>query len=84
LYSSDPSYTINDAAAGTNTLDIIVDNWGRNNFGQPGDFDQKKGLQGPVYIDNQELTNITAIPLEFKSQWVQRFNLNFITKYNQK
>ncbi|XP_059473361.1 beta-galactosidase-1-like protein 2 [Neocloeon triangulifer] len=68
----DPSFNLGGAANGTNTLDVIIDNWGRNNFGTPGDFDQRKGLfGGPLSVDGVALSNLTAIPLEFKSAWVQ-------------
>ncbi|CAB3370135.1 Hypothetical predicted protein [Cloeon dipterum] len=67
-----PNFTIIDPPAGTNTLDIVVENWARVNFGSPSDFEQKKGLfEGPVSVDGQVLSNLTAIPLEFKSKWVK-------------
>ncbi|XP_065347232.1 beta-galactosidase-1-like protein 2 [Cloeon dipterum] len=65
------TFSLEGAAAGTNTLDVIVENWGRNNFGQPSDFDQRKGLYGELAVDGVALNDITAIPLEFKSSWVQ-------------
>lgn len=56
-------------------LDIIVENTGRVNYGQPHDFMQKKGMwEGPVYIDDILQTNWTHIPLEFKTPWVNGLN----------
>ena len=53
-------------------VDFMVENLGRANFGQPHQFDQKKGLwEGPVIIDGEELTDWEIIPMEFKNKWVQ-------------
>ncbi|RZC39773.1 beta-galactosidase-1-like protein 2 [Asbolus verrucosus] len=52
------------------TLDIMVENWGRNNFGHLDQFNQFKGLwQGGVYINDVELQDWQIIPLEFKKSW---------------
>jgi len=56
-----------------NTLDIVVENWGRVNFGGPKYFEQQKGLfEGPVSVDGIELNQLTAIPIELKSKWIQK------------
>lgn len=53
-------------------IDIVVENMGRVNFGEPHDFKQKKGLwEGPVFLDGVRLSNWQIIPLEFKSDWVR-------------
>jgi len=46
----------------------------RVNFG--GDVYKKHGLsEGPVLIDNVEITDWTHYPLEFTSAWVKRFQI---------
>ncbi|KAI7815105.1 beta-galactosidase [Rhyzopertha dominica] len=52
------------------TLDLLVENWGRVNFGYLDQFRQYKGLwQGSVYLNQQKLTDWTIVPLEFKKSW---------------
>lgn len=51
------------------TLELIVENWGRNNFGSIKSFKQNKGLLENVYVGNVSLSNWEIIPLEFKTQW---------------
>ncbi|CAB3370130.1 Hypothetical predicted protein [Cloeon dipterum] len=69
---SNSTFTIEGAAAGLNTLDVVVENWGRVNFGGPAYFEQQKGLfEGPILVDGVELSDLTAIPLELKSNWIQ-------------
>lgn len=48
------------------TLDLVVENFGRNNFGALVDFKQFKGLTEPVYLNEQELKNWLIKPIEFK------------------
>lgn len=48
------------------TLDLVVENNGRNNFGAIIDFRQFKGLTDPVFLNDKELLNWTMKPLEFK------------------
>ena len=56
----------------TATMDIVVENLGRVNYGKPHHFFQKKGLwEGPVSLDGVDLTDWTIIPLEFKGSWVR-------------
>jgi len=53
-------------------LDLFVENMGRNNFGSPGQFDQKKGLpEGPVLVDDEIVNNWTMYPFEFKGPWIR-------------
>lgn len=52
------------------TLELVVENWGRNNFGSLRQFNQFKGLwQGPVSINNEVLSDWEIFPLEFKKVW---------------
>lgn len=52
------------------TLELVVENFGRNNFGTLAQFKMLKGLwQGPVQINNKELEHWEIIPLEFKRKW---------------
>lgn len=61
------------------TLELVVENWGRNNFGHMDQFMQFKGLwQGGVYINNDLLTNWDIVPLEFKKKWT-----NGLTKWRK-
>lgn len=56
------------------TLDFMVENLGRANFGQPHQFDQKKGLwQGNVLIDGQPIKDWTIMSLEFDGAWVSGY-----------
>lgn len=72
-FYSNSSFTIEGSATGINTLDIIVENWGRVNFGGPEYFKQKKGLfEGSILVDGEEQSQWTAIPIELESKWIQR------------
>lgn len=48
------------------TLDLVVENFGRNNYGKIKDFRQFKGLTDPVYLNDNELKNWVIKPIEFK------------------
>lgn len=53
-------------------MDIVVENLGRANFGEPHNFEQKKGLwEGPLILDGQQLSDFQIIPLEFNAAWVR-------------
>jgi len=53
-------------------MDIVVENLGRANFGQPHNFQLKKGLwEGPLLLDGQQLSDFQIVPLEFKAAWVR-------------
>ncbi|KAJ8937459.1 hypothetical protein NQ314_011848 [Rhamnusium bicolor] len=57
------------------TLDLVVENWGRNNFGYLDQFNQFKGLwQGAVYLNNMEISDWEIIPLEFKKILDEKLN----------
>lgn len=52
------------------TLELVVENWGRNNFGHIDQFKQYKGLwQGGILINDEELLNWEITPLSFKKAW---------------
>merc|ERR1719422_2063223 len=53
------------------TLDLMVENLGRANFGSPHNFEQKKGLwEGDVLLDDQPLDDWEHIALEMKPDWI--------------
>lgn len=56
------------------TLDLIVENMGRMNFGYLEQFNQFKGLwQGPVTVNNQSIDGLwETYPLEFKKVGLNR------------
>lgn len=55
------------------TLDLVVENWGRVNFGAHHQFFQYKGLwQGPILLNNESVDNWVIIPLEFKTRWIKK------------
>ncbi|XP_066154023.1 beta-galactosidase-1-like protein 2 [Euwallacea fornicatus] len=57
------------------TLDLVVENFGRVNYGKLHQFNQYKGLwQGNVLIDNQVLSNWKIVPLEFKKSWTKQLS----------
>ncbi|KAK9873770.1 hypothetical protein WA026_002127 [Henosepilachna vigintioctopunctata] len=52
------------------TLDLLVENWGRVNFGLLYQFNQFKGLwQGDVLLNSQKIKSWNIYPLEFKKNW---------------
>lgn len=54
------------------TLDIVVENWGRVNYGLLPQFNQFKGLcQGNVLINEDVVKFEEAVPLEFKRSWLK-------------
>jgi hypothetical protein len=62
------------ASGGTKTLDILVENWGRVNYGVRSKFDQRKGLleNTKILLDDEEVTGWEIVSLQFKSKWVNR------------
>ena len=53
------------------TLDIMVENLGRANFGAPHNFEQKKGLwEGDVLLDDAPLDDWEHISVEMKPDWL--------------
>lgn len=54
------------------TLDLVVENFGRVNYGKLYQFNQHKGLwQGNVLINNQVIEDWKIFPLEFKKSWTR-------------
>lgn len=52
------------------TVDLVVENWGRVNYGKLSQYYQYKGLwQGNVLINNVNISNWEHIPIEFKKSW---------------
>ncbi|CAG9762616.1 unnamed protein product [Ceutorhynchus assimilis] len=59
------------------TLDLVVENFGRINFGKLHQFNQYKGLwQGDVLIGNEKISNWKIIPLEFKKRRTESLEIN--------
>lgn len=57
------------------TLELVVENWGRVNYGKLDQFKQHKGLwQGNVLLNDDILTKWQIIPLEFKKNWVKNLS----------
>ncbi|OXA43814.1 beta-galactosidase-1-like protein 2 isoform X2 [Folsomia candida] len=57
------------------TIDLLIENMGRINFGGAKDFLQRKGLvnspnESYYHLDGQEIKDVEIIALEFKSNWV--------------
>jgi len=53
------------------TLDLMVENLGRANFGSPHNFEQKKGLwEGDVLLDGQVMEDWEHVSLELQPEWV--------------
>lgn len=52
------------------TLELIVENWGRNNFGYLDQFRQYKGIwQDQIYLNKQGLYSWEIGSLDFKKKW---------------
>ncbi|CAH0553297.1 unnamed protein product [Brassicogethes aeneus] len=66
----DSTITISTQYIANATLDLIVENWGRNGYGYLEQFNQYKGLwQGGIYVNDEELFEWEIVPLEFKKGW---------------
>ena len=56
-------------------LDILVENMGRTtNYGHKIILDQRKGINGKIFIDDKEMTNWKIFPLEFKQDFVKKLS----------
>ncbi|KAF5275962.1 hypothetical protein FQA39_LY00758 [Lamprigera yunnana] len=52
------------------TLELVSENWGRNNFGYLEQFNQYKGLwQGRILLNDNPLVHWDMKALEFKKKW---------------
>ncbi|XP_023018455.2 beta-galactosidase-1-like protein 2 [Leptinotarsa decemlineata] len=56
------------------TIDIMVCNMGRNNFGSLDQFRQFKGLWQGILLDDQELLDWEIYPVEFKKSWISNLS----------
>lgn len=56
------------------TLELIVENWGRNNFGKLETFIQFKGLYHPVFLNKEEIKDWEILPMEFKKHWTNNLS----------
>ncbi|CAG9772540.1 unnamed protein product [Ceutorhynchus assimilis] len=65
----DSAITLPNQALTNVTLDLIVENNSRTNFGILNQFNQLKGLTEDVYIDDNIIQNWELIPLDFKKSW---------------
>ncbi|VDI38290.1 Hypothetical predicted protein [Mytilus galloprovincialis] len=57
-----------------NTLDILVENHGRVNYIEIGESllnEQRKGITGNVFLDDNLISNWTIVPMEFEGDFVQ-------------
>ena len=53
------------------TLDLMVENLGRANFGAPHNFEQKKGLwEGEVLLDGEPLLDWEHVAVELQPAWL--------------
>ncbi|KAG8233444.1 hypothetical protein J437_LFUL010555 [Ladona fulva] len=69
--NGDQEFAFNEADAGDRQLDLLVENWGRCNYGYPKDFDQRKGLwEGPVVIDGIEQKGWEITAVQFEKDWI--------------
>lgn len=65
----DSSFKLPVATLTNATLDLVVENMGRVNYGKITSFVQFKGLTEDVHLNNRKLVDWEIIPLEFKSSW---------------
>ncbi|XP_060527163.1 beta-galactosidase-1-like protein 3 [Cylas formicarius] len=56
------------------TVDLVIENNSRNNFGQLDQFEQYKGLTEEVLIDEEVIKNWQIVPLEFKRSWNEQLS----------
>lgn len=69
----DSTLTLDSIHRQSATLELVVENWGRNNFGRLPQFKQFKGLwQGSVLLNDEKIENWVVTPIEFKSQWTNQ------------
>ncbi|CAG9772546.1 unnamed protein product [Ceutorhynchus assimilis] len=71
---------LTDVALYNASIDLVVENWGRVNYGKLTQYYQFKGLwQGDILINDAPIKNWQHIPLEFKTFWT--LNLQGWRKY---
>ena len=75
FYHRNQTFTLNfpsgDDEGREKTFDLLVENWGRVNFGGPEAFHQQKGIFNQTVLMNQtKVEDWEIIPLEFKGEWL--------------
>lgn len=54
-------------------LELLVENWGRINYGNMTKYPQKKGIwEGEIYLNEHPLRNWFIYPLQFKIKWIEK------------
>lgn len=72
----DSTLNLGSEAQTSATLDLVVENWGRMNFGKLNQFNQFKGLwQGNVTINDEIISTWDVIPLEFRKTWTNNLTI---------
>ncbi|KAG5867872.1 hypothetical protein JTB14_024707 [Gonioctena quinquepunctata] len=65
----DSTLTLTEEELQNATLDLVVENFGRNNYGSLSQFHQFKGLIDDVFMNDAKLTQWQIMPFEFKKSW---------------
>ncbi|KAF5275960.1 hypothetical protein FQA39_LY00756 [Lamprigera yunnana] len=66
----DACLELNNIALENATLDLVVENWGRVNYGKLDQFLQYKGIwQGHIVLNDHYLFDWEIFPLDFQKQW---------------
>lgn len=62
------------------TVDIVIENWGRGNYGNL--YNQYKGLgeDHKVLLNGEELSSWIIYPLEFKKSWISKLSWDEVGK----
>lgn len=69
---------ISDLEEGSHQLDILVENMGRVNYGNPNILNsQRKGLWSPVLLNGKELLNWSVYPLQFDDEFMNSLCTSF-------
>ncbi|VEN61727.1 unnamed protein product [Callosobruchus maculatus] len=56
------------------TIDLVVCNMGRNNFGHLDTFHQFKGIWKGIYLNDQEVFHWEIYPIEFRKAWTEKLD----------
>uniref|UniRef100_A0A6P7GJL7 Beta-galactosidase n=1 Tax=Diabrotica virgifera virgifera TaxID=50390 RepID=A0A6P7GJL7_DIAVI len=71
----DSALTLGDNFIRNATLELIVENWGRVNYGYLEQFNQFKGLwQGNVTLNDRLIKFDTIFPLQFTKSWIKNIS----------
>jgi hypothetical protein len=72
LINNDMEAVLNIPSGDSHTIDILVENMARVNFGLAADFLQQKGIpSGTFLLDGVQVPGVEIFALEFKSNWVK-------------